>query len=367
MDFSFFLPTRFYFGEGCLKANFHPLEELGRRALIVTGRRSARESGALEDLLEVLEHLKIKWSIFERVPPNPTLEVLAEGVKVAQEERVDLVIGCGGGSPMDVAKGIAILATNKVKATELYRTPLPEAPLPVVAIPTTAGTGSEVTPHAVFTLPEEETKKGFSDVRLFPRVAWVDPRYTYSLPEEVTIDTALDALSHAVEGYLSRRASPLTDLLATEVIRLIGSCRNALEKREFTPHIRRSLLYASSLAGMVIAQTRTTILHTLGYSLTFFRGVPHGRANGLLMAAYLEFLAPVAPQKVAHILSLLGFSGIDELGVTLKNLLPSPERYTDEELKGYAALASKAQHSLKATLRSAREDELYEILRRSLL
>ncbi|MDN5362120.1 MAG: hypothetical protein PWP70_1167 [Moorella sp. (in: firmicutes)] len=365
MSFSFYLPTRIFFGEGVLNKHGALLKDMGRRALVITGRHSAVTSGAMADLTHLARQLDISLATYNRVPANPTLAIVAEAVALARSEGVEFIVGIGGGSPLDTAKAVALLVPNAAPATELYQASLPQPPLPLVAIPTTAGTGSEVTQHAVFTLPEQQLKKGFSDDRCFPQVALVDPRYTASLPLEVTIDTALDALTHAIEGYLSKLSTSLSDTLALEAIRLFAARREELVNSNLSPEGRADLLYASTLGGMVIAQTRTTLLHTLGYPLTFSYGLPHGRANGLLLAAYLEFIQPAAPAKVASILAALGMAAIKDVQGLIRRLLPAPEKYPAAELQRMAGLVVGAG-SLAWTARSASREDLVEILRQSL-
>ncbi|QGP93215.1 Lactaldehyde reductase [Neomoorella glycerini] len=366
MTFRFYLPTRVFFGEGVLNEYGDFLSRLGRRALVVTGRRSALTSGALADFEALAQRLGLNWVVFNEVPANPTLETVAKAVDLARQEGVDLVIGIGGGSPLDTAKAVALLVPNRAAATRLYEADLPEPPLPLVAVPTTAGTGSEVTQHAVFTLPAKEIKKGFSDDRCFPVAALVDPRYTYSLPRDITIDTALDTLTHAMEGYLSRRATPLSDTLALEAVRLFAGQKEALLAGNLLPATRRDLMYATTLGGMVIAQTRTTILHTLGYPLTYSYDIPHGRANGYLLPAYLEFIQPAQPAKVNSLLAALEMASIEEVWELIRQLLPPPERIPAKELERMASLAATNTSSLAWTARQATPEDLLNMLRRSM-
>ncbi|WP_258360893.1 iron-containing alcohol dehydrogenase family protein [Moorella sulfitireducens (nom. illeg.)] len=365
MAFSFYLPTRVFLGEGVLEEYGDFLGRLGRRALVVTGRKSAVTSGAMADFEELAKRLGLSRVVFDEVPANPTLETVAKAVDLARREDADLVIGIGGGSPMDTAKAVALLVPNRAEAGRLYEADLPELPLPMVAIPTTAGTGSEVTQHAVFTLPAKEIKKGFSDDRCFPVLALVDPRYTYSLPLDITIDTALDTLTHAIEGYLSRRATPLSDTLALEAISLFAGQKEALLAGKLLPATRRDLMYAATLGGMVIAQTRTTILHTLGYPLTYSHDIPHGRANGYLLAAYLEFIRPAEPVKVDNILKVLGMASVEEVAELTRCLLPPPGKFPEKELERMAALAATNGSSLAWTARQATPADLCNILCRS--
>jgi len=366
MSFGFYLPTRVFFGDDVLSKHDTLLAQSGHRALVITGRRSAITCGAMSDFETAARRQGLSWVVFNEVPANPTLDTVAAAVDLARREGIDLVIGIGGGSPLDTAKAVALLVPNRAPAGELYTAALPAPPLPLVAIPTTAGTGSEVTQHAVFTLPAQEIKKGFSDDRCFPRLAMVDSRYTYSLPPAITIDTALDALTHATEGYLSRRATPLTDTLALEAVRLFAGQKAALLDGNLTPATRRDLMYASTLGGMVIAHTRTTILHTLGYPLTYSYDIPHGRANGYLLAAYLDFVLPAQPLKVNNILTALGMQSVAEIRALIQQLLPPAQQYPRAELERMAALAATNTGSLAATARQATVEDLLNMLYLSL-
>ena len=200
---SFSMPTRIVYGTGCVKAEAQRLV-LGKKALIVTGKTSAKASGALDDVLDVLS---TEYVIFNEVENNPRIDTVVRGSQLARESGCDFIIAIGGGSPLDAAKVIGVLAVNNVDPLSLYRDGWLHKPLPVVAIPTTAGTGSEVTQYAVLTIDEEETKKGLGGPDLFPATAFLDAKYTQSLPQSITVDTAVDALSHLVE-ILSNRATP---------------------------------------------------------------------------------------------------------------------------------------------------------------
>lgn len=342
-DFSFFMPTRIIYGAGSIKAEAESLE-LGKKALIVTGRKSAKASGALDD---VLAALSTDYVIFDQVENNPGVDTTVRGGKLARDSGCDFVIAIGGGSPLDAAKAIAVLAVNDVEPLSLYTDGWSNKALPIAAVPTTAGTGSEVTQYAVLTIDEEETKKGLRGPDLFPTTAFLDPKYTQSLPLDVTVDTAVDALSHLVEGYLSNRASPMSDLTAAEGLKIWGQCRTQLEQGNLTDFVRERLLLASCLGGITIAQTGTTLVHALGYPLTYFYHVPHGRANGLLMGQYLQFTHKVAPDRVNQVLTFLGLNSVDEFVHLMDRLLG---HYLDEldvpshKVEEYAAKAMKTNN-----------------------
>lgn len=369
MDFKYYLPTRIVFGLDCIIKEKELLQELGGSALVVTGQSSARLSGALDDICKALDSLKISYDVFAGVNPNPTFDNIRTGATRARETRPDMIIGVGGGSPLDAAKAIALLATNQVDVEDLFKGGLSRPALPVVAIPTTAGSGSEVTPYSILTYDALQTKKSISYPSIMPRVAFLDARYTMTLPRAVTADTACDAFSHALEGYLSSRANPVSDTLAREAMQVLGKRLGQLAAgMEPDLEAREDLLYAALLAGMVIAQTATSVIHALGYPLTYFKGIPHGRANAYLIEEFLHFNREHLRNwpKLDDILDFMQVNSIAELGDMLRNLTGQPPKVTEEELARYAHLASQAKNATNCPMVPS-EVELLVMLRNALL
>lgn len=312
-NFGFYMPTEVVFGEGVVDQVGEIATRWGKRALVVTGRRSARESGALERVEKSLSEAGAACILFDRVTPNPSVEMVAEGARYARETEADLIVAIGGGSPMDAGKGIAIFATNEGAVREYFGVKTyPEPPLPILTIPTTAGTGSEVTEYAIITDLQSKDKKSLASPAIFPKVAVADPTLTCTMSPEITVDTGIDALTHAAEGYLAKRATPLSDALALESMRIIRRSLKRVWEDGEDLGARSELLYASMLAGMVIAQTGTTMLHGMGYPLTVFHGIPHGHANGMLLPYVLAFDREAVPEKVDRITELFG-STLDDL------------------------------------------------------
>ena len=289
MNINYYMPTRIIAGAHCVFENRSLLKELGDRALIVTGKHSAKANGSYADVVKALEANGQTHVLYDRVVSNPTVDNAFEAADLARREGCGFIVAIGGGSPLDAAKAAAALALREIKRAEIFGTVFTAA-LPIAAVPTTAGTGSDVTPYAILTNDAEQTKTSVSSPALFARLAFLDAAYTAALPRRVTVNTAVDALSHAIEGLLSIRASAPSDLLARESIRLIAECFDDLDRENPGPQVRGKLLYASTLAGMVIANTGTTAVHALGYMLTYFKHIDHGRANGLLLAHYLKFI-----------------------------------------------------------------------------
>ncbi len=336
-NFRFNLPTEVIAGRGCVRAHATAWT-LGRKALIVTGKQSARVSGALEDVLAVLSERAIDAVIFDGISANPDADQVYAGAAVG--EGCDFVVAIGGGSPLDAAKAIAWVLGTEVSREEFFRrVPLPsERVLPMVAVPVTCGTGSEVTPYAIITDHEEQSKVNITCSTFFPRVALLDARYLESLPLAVLCDTALDALSHAIEGAYSPRANRMTLAMSEEAIRTLMP---ELLRLAHGAYVNRTQLhYASMLAGMVIAQTGTALVHAMGYPLTYHKGIPHGRANGLLLAGYLEFMERPCERLTRRLLDAAGLQAPEELHALIDTLLDvmevACEAPSEEELARFA-------------------------------
>lgn len=297
------MPTEIVFGAGVSNTVDTHCRRLGSKALVVTGRTSAKTSGALERVLGRLADAVV----FDAVEENPTSAACEEAAAFCRKHGCDHIVAIGGGSPMDAAKAIAVLARNDGICADYYGgDKYPNAPLPVVAIPTTAGTGSEVTPYAVLVDSVENTKRTIAGQALFPVVALLDPELTVTMPRAVTVNTGLDALSQAMEGMVSLRATPMTDTLAMEAVHLIARWLPRAADHPKDLEARAYMLYASMLSGCVIAQTGTTLVHGMGYYFTVEFGVPHGLANALLLAPVFQYNAAHAPVTIAALARALG-------------------------------------------------------------
>jgi alcohol dehydrogenase class IV len=354
MDVNFLVPTQIIMGENCVKQNAERLADLGKLAFIVTGGKSAKLSGALDDVTQVLAANGQKWTLYDKVTPNPLKEQMFSGAEELKEAGADFVIAIGGGSPMDAGKAIAYYAGEKDGNI-----------LPIVAIPTTAGTGSEVTQYAILTDHEKQTKVSLASPSNFPKLALLDAKYTLTLSAATTVNTAIDALSHALEGMLSVKGNVLTDILAAEALRLISALFPQLKKvAALTLAERQQLLYASTLAGMVIANTGTTGIHSMGYSLTYFQEIDHGRANGLVMPEFLRFVERSKLALVAEVLAAMRIDSVDDFAAVIADLLGEREEISDDEFVKYSSIAIQAW-SIKNSPVVPSESDLIEIYKAS--
>ena len=346
--YKFFMPTKVYVGERCLFDNSTELI-LGKRCMIVTGRTSGARSGALADVTQILEANGVEYTVYDKIGNNPTIEETAEGGIFARELDCDFLIAIGGGSPLDACKAIAVYAANPpsedgdFKLYDIYSGVYPNTPLPMAAIPTTAGTGSEVTPYSILTLHREQTKKSFSSLYAFFKVAFLDGRYTVGLPLQIARNTAIDAMSHLLEGYTNKKSSPSTDYIALEGLRIIGKHKEMLLNGNFDVDSCTELLWASALGGIVISQTGTTIVHSMGYALTYHKDIPHGMANGILLGEYLERTAAVLPEKIKRCEEALGMT-VAELKEFLRQCLNCDVEFSADLPFVWAAQAIKARN-----------------------
>lgn len=365
MTGQFYVPTKIVAGTGCVTDQGGLMAPLGARALVVTGAHSAKACGALDHVTGALGANGQAFTVFDGALPNPTVDSVYAGVSSAKEFGADFIVAIGGGSPMDTAKAIALVSAQDIPRESLFSGKYEARALPLVCIPTTSGTGSEVTQYSILTNDAAKTKTSLATPALFPKIAYLDGAYTMGLPHRVTVNTALDAFSHCAEGMLSNLAGAVSDTLAREGLRRISDCFDSLVEGRLTPEQRDSLMLASTLGGMVIAATGTTAVHAMGYSLTYFRHIEHGRANGLLLASFLKFCEASIPERVREILSACGCSTPDELGAALDRLLGEKEHLTAEEARDFAALAIKTGNIAKCLVRPT-EIDLNTMLHQSL-
>ena len=305
--FSFTVARKIVFGNGSFDGLDQYLGELkGKRPLIVLDKNLA-DTGFRERLSRMLQKEGIDFSLFEQAEPEPRLELADEGAKAALKRKCDSVIGIGGGSSMDVAKAVAVLAANKGKAADyLGMNKVPGPGLPTIMVPTTAGTGSEVTFTAVFIRKNLKKKEGMNSPYLYPDLALLDPQLTLSLPPEPTATTGLDALCHAIESYTSINASPMSEMMSLEAIGLISENLRTCVHNGGDLMARERLLLGSLYAGLGLANAGVTAVHSLSYPLGGKYGIPHGLANTIMLPPVMDFNLPAALSKFAIIAEVMG-------------------------------------------------------------
>ena len=305
--FSFTGAKKIVFGRGQFASLPEHLRELKiTRPLVVLDRNLAL-GGFGERLSGLLEPAKVRYTLFDKTEPEPPLELADEGAKLALKGKCDGVIGIGGGSAMDLAKAVAVLTANKAKAeTFLGLGKVPGPGLPKIMIPTTAGTGSEVTFTAVFIRKKLKKKEGMNSPYLYPELALLDPELTLSLPPHPTAATGIDALCHAIESYTSINASPMSEVMSLEAIRLISDNLRTAVHDGANIEAREAVLLGSLYAGLGLANAGVTAVHSLSYPLGGKYGVSHGLANTVMLPRVMAFNLPGALEKFVDIAEVMG-------------------------------------------------------------
>jgi len=295
------------FGRGAMDRLPEFTAELnGKKPLVVMDGSLAR-SGLSRRVSLLLEGAGAAPILYDAIEGEPELEKAEEGARIAREKGCDVVVGIGGGSAMDAAKAMAAVAGNNARAVDfLGLNRIPGPGLPTVMVPTTAGTGSEVTFTAVFIRKDLKKKEGMNSPYLYPHVALLDPLLTLGLPSMTTATTGMDALCHAIESYTSVNASPMSALVSLEAIRLIGANLRTAVHEGGNLAAREAMLLGSLYAGLGLANAGVTAVHSLSYPLGGRFGVPHGLANTVLLPAVMEYNIPGALEKFTRVAAALG-------------------------------------------------------------
>lgn len=310
-SFDVWVPTHLHFGPGMFRKAGELAGRFGRRALVVSYPASGPLGTRVDELLAMLRAADVEAILFDRVEANPLTTTADAGAEVARQERCDLVVSLGGGSAIDCGKCIALAALNPGSIWDYMPSgdgePLvPKDVLPIVAIATTSGTGSEVNQNAVLTNPKTKEKPGMGHPLLHPRAAIVDPEVTASMPPHVTASTGIDVLFHALEGYVAVQAQPFTDLLSEEAIRLVVANLQRAIADGADLEARAAMAWASSMAGIVINLSGVVLLHAAGHAISAFHDAPHGETLVALAEPFMRLTYPANLPKFARLTELLG-------------------------------------------------------------
>lgn len=353
---------------GCSARIGEVVKALGCSSVLLVSDPGVKKAGLLQKGLAGLEAAGIAATVFTDVEADPPVHVIDKAVAVAKQFGVDGVVSIGGGSSMDVAKLVALLAVGKERLDDIYGVGLAKGPrLPLVLAPTTAGTGSEVTPISIVTTGEGE-KKGVVSPVILPDWAILDAELTLGLPPAVTAATGIDAMVHAIEAYTSKRLkNPLSDSLAREALRLLGGSIHDVCADGSNLAARQNMLFGSMLAGMAFANAPVAAVHALAYPVGARFHVPHGLSNSLVLPQVLRFNAPAAEHLYAEIAEILvpsaNGSANQKTGALVELLSALPERLklpTRLRDVGIAAsdlegLASDAMNQTRLLINNPRE------------
>lgn len=322
MNFQYYLPVNLVFGRGKADLIGEKAALLGKRALIVTGGRSTKESGLLARTEELLKKEGVSSVLFDRAEPNPFTTTVYKGAGIASEEGCDLVVALGGGSSLDAAKGIAFQTVNGGDINEyIFGKKVSDKALPVLAVPTTCGTGSEGNGFAVMTNPDTLDKKSLRCSAIVPACSIIDPLLMTTMPKTVLASVGFDALCHNMDAYLSAISQPLTDMMALEGIRLAAGSIRKVYKDSQDLDSWEELCLASTLGGMVINTAGVTALHGMEHPVSGLKNAVHGRGLAALAPFVYEASIKGSPEKFAAMSKILGGMGESDFVDQIKNLI----------------------------------------------
>ena len=312
----FVLNETSYHGKGAINSIPEEIKGRGFKKAFVTSDPDLVKFGVTKKVLDVLEAANIPYTLFSEIKPNPTIEHVQAGIEAFKACGADCIVAIGGGSSMDTAKAIGIVITNPefadIRSLEGVA-PTKNKCVPIIAVPTTAGTAAEVTINYVITDAQNNRKMVCVDVHDIPVVAVVDPDMMSTMPRGLTAATGMDALTHAIEGYITKGAWTLSDMFHIKAIEIIanslrGACENTAEGRE-------GMALGQYVAGMGFSNVGLGIVHSMAHPLGALYDTPHGIANAIILPTVMEYNAPETGDKYKHIAAAMGVEGTESMSV----------------------------------------------------
>jgi alcohol dehydrogenase class IV len=377
------MPRLLLIGAGAVAEIATVLGRLGVKAPLIVTDGFMASSGTLAKVTDRLDRAGLAWRVFSDTVPDPTDTVVEAGVQALKAGPYDCLVALGGGSPIDTAKAVSVLAANGGKMRD-YKVPteIPKAGLPVVAIPTTAGTGSEVTRFTVITDTERDEKMLIMGLACCPAAAIVDYELTFSMPWRLTADTGIDSLTHAIEAYVSKRASPFTDGVAKSAMALIARHIRTACREPQNANAREAMMLGATQAGMAFSNSSVCLVHGMSRPIGAFFHVPHGLSNAMLLPEITAFSAPAALERYADCAKAMGVAAegegnqsavarlIDELRALNADLkVPSPRDYGIDARRYTELMRTMASQALASgspgnNPRVPTQDEIIELYKR---
>ncbi|MEA4816672.1 MAG: iron-containing alcohol dehydrogenase [Lachnospiraceae bacterium] len=322
MNFNYYLPVNLSFGSGRSGEIGKTCMKYGKKVFLVTGQNSTKKSGLLEKTISLIKTEGGEYILFDKVLPNPLTTTAEEGAKLAVSEGCDVVLALGGGSIIDAAKGIAFLCKNDGNINDyIYNRQTGSDALPIVAVPTTCGTGSEGNKYAVLSNPVTNDKKSLRYNCLIPKASIIDPILMKTMPKEVLASVGFDALSHNMEAFLAKLSQPITDAMALEGIRLSGKYLARVYENYNDDEGWEALSLASTIGGMVINSTSVGTPHALEHPASGLRNITHGKGLAALTPVIFKASIDSNPERFAIISRLLGGKDENDCVDTLNKLL----------------------------------------------
>ena len=312
----FVLNETSYHGKGAIAAIADEIKARGFKKAFVCSDPDLIKFGVTKKVTDILDNAEIAYEIYSNIKPNPTIENVQTGVEAFKNAGTDCIVAIGGGSSMDTAKAIGIIITNPefadVRSLEGVA-PTKNPCVPIIAVPTTAGTAAEVTINYVITDVEKDRKMVCVDVHDIPVVAVVDPDMMASMPKGLTAATGMDALTHAIEGYITKGAWELSDMFHIKAIEIIAkSLRGAVEN---TDEGREGMALGQYVAGMGFSNVGLGIVHSMAHPLGALYDTPHGVANAIILPTVMEYNAPATGEKYRDIAKAMGVDGVDAMSL----------------------------------------------------
>ncbi len=299
--------SRIVSGIGCIETLHIEVKRLGISSVLLVTDPGLVATGIIDTIEKILWQHKIKVTRFDQVEADPPYEIADQVLELLVRNNAEGIVGVGGGSSLDIAKIVSVMATNEIPVSEMFGIDTIErSGLPLILVPTTAGTGSEVTPIVILSDHGEKLKKGVVSPYLYPDTAMLDPGLTIGLPPAITAATGMDALIHALEAYTSKNATTISDMLAREAIKHINSSIRAAFADGKNLVAREKMLQGSMLAGMAFANAGVTAVHAFAYPIGAEFHIPHGIANTIMLAPVMEFNYIGNLEKFAQLASMLG-------------------------------------------------------------
>jgi alcohol dehydrogenase class IV len=314
----FYTPKKIVSGVDCVNRLGDEIKTLGAKRPLVVTDKGVVGAGLLDCISDVLKSASIDFAVYDKVEANPTMPSVHEGADLYAAEKCDAIIGLGGGSPMDAGKAIGVKATHEgdiIQYTRRGGKPVQDIIPPLVLIPTTSGTGSEVTRFSVLTNVDEHIKMVIATPAITSDVAIVDPAMTRSKPPSVTGPTGMDALTHAIESYISNKSTTLTETLSLKAIELIGSNLRQAVANGDNIEARANMILASMEAGMAFGNSSVGTVHAVAHALGGFFNVPHGVANAMMLPYVMRYNVIACPSKFEDIAIAMGenIEGLTEM------------------------------------------------------
>lgn len=374
----FIVPKYIVAGEEALRDSINYLKSCGKKAFIVTDNMMIK-LGAVGRVVGALEEAGVQYSIFGEVNSEPTDTIVLEGINEYKRSKCDFLIGLGGGSPIDAMKAIGAMITNEGEITDYIGKVIENAPPTLVAIPTTAGTGSEATQFTIISDTKNGVKMLLKGPDLVPSIAIIDPIFTLTAPKNVTAATGIDALTHAVEAYTSRKAQPLSDTVALSAIKRIYENLLTAYNDGSNLKAREEMAIAALEAGIAFNNSSVTLVHGMSRPIGALFHVPHGLSNAMLLEKCLDFAKEGAVEKFCDMAKAIGTykngmtieEGADSFLEAIKKLLVSldidtledfgvdKEEFFDvmDKMAGDALISGSPQN----TIRIPSKEEIIEI------